>query len=202
MLVAATALLATPLIANAAVDFLLLPRVEQAFARGDNASAFALLEDAIKDPDTPPDAQVDLLATLASARLAHGDFADAGEAFALQAELTARLKGASAPELAGLYAAARGRLPHAGRPESALALAEEALRVDRIYIDCASPILARDHARLADILAALGRAADAADQRRLANDLDMRCAGGPAQARAASSSPTISPTRRRTVSPA
>ena len=175
MLVAAAALLAAPLIANAAVDFLLLPRVEQAFARGDNASAFALLEGAIKDPDTPPDAQVDLLATLASARLARGDFADAGEAYALEAELTGRLKGASAPELAGLYAAGADAYLHAGRPESALPLAEEAIRVDGIYTDCASPILARDHARLADILAALGRAADAADQRRLADDLDIRC---------------------------
>ena len=163
-----------------AVDPLLLPRVAQELAKGNDAVAFALLEEAIRDPATPPEARADLLAELAAERARKGDFADAGEALALQAEQTSRLEGPTAPDLAGIYAAAADAYLRAGKPELAIGLAREALRVDQIYADCASGVLGRDHGRLAELLAALGRAGEAQAEAKLAADAEARCreAGG------------------------
>ena len=166
--------------AYADVDFLLMERVQQELTRGAPAAAFAILEDAIKSPETTPVAQVDLLAELARLRMLNGDFADAGEALALEADVKGRLDGALAPELAGLYAAAADAYAKAGDPRKALGFAEDALRVDIPYMDCAAEVIARDHARVADLLTALGDTAKAAAERLLANDSVARCShGGP-----------------------
>ncbi len=135
-----------------------------------------MLEDAIRDPQTPPEARADLLARLAALRASHGDFSDAGEALVLQAELTSRLKGALAPELAGIYADAADAYLKAAGAALALDPATSALRLDQAYAECDSVTLARDHARLVGIFTALGRAADAADERILAGSAEERCA--------------------------
>ncbi|MEX0852138.1 MAG: alpha/beta hydrolase [Bauldia sp.] len=167
--------------AEAAVDLLLIQRVEAELV-DDPAAAFGLLEDAVRDAETTPEERVDLLAELARLRAAHGDFADAGEAYALEADLVVRLEGATAPRLAGLYAAAAEAYAGAGDVGRALDLAEDALRIDIAYYDCASDVVERDHARLADLLTRLGDPAKAAAERRLAEDSAARCrdGGGPA----------------------
>lgn len=158
------------------VDLLLMARVEQQMAAGQTEAAFILLEDTIRSPEVTPEEQVDLLADLARLRLARGDFADAGEAFAFQAEVKARLDGAQAPELAGIYADAADAYARAGDSAKALPLAQRALGIDSAYLDCVGDVIARDHARLADLLAALGRQAESDAERELADDAVARCA--------------------------
>lgn len=175
IVLAAAVWLAAPAPVGAEVDLLLVDRVEARIAAGDD-TAFATLEQAIQAGEATPDEQIDLLAELARLRLAHGDYADAGEAFAYQADLIARREKALAPELAGIYAAAADAYARAGDAATALPLAGEALDLDSAYLDCASAVVAGDHARLADLHAALGDAGKAADERRLAGDAAARCA--------------------------
>lgn len=134
------------------VDLFLAARVEQEMARGAPAAGFALLEDAIRSPDTTPEEKVSLLQELARLRLDHENFADAGEAFSLQADLIARLEGATAPELAGVYVAAADAYARANDSARALSLAEDALRIDSAYYDCNAEMIARDHLRIAIIV--------------------------------------------------
>lgn len=162
--------------AFAEVDLFLLARVEQEMARGAPVAGFTLLEDAVRSPETTPEEKVALLADLARLRLEHEDFADAGEAFELRAELMARLNGALAPELASLYAAASDAYAKIGNTSKALSLAESALRIDSAYYECDAEMIARDHARIADVLTALGDTARAEEERRLAADSAARCA--------------------------
>jgi esterase/lipase superfamily enzyme len=170
--------------AAADVDPLLVDRAAAEIAGGDADAGFAMLEEAIRSPGPTPAEQIDLLAELARLRLTNGDFADAGEALAFQAEATARLEGASAPELAGLYAGAADAYLRAGSPQIALDLARRALEIDVAYHDCGSPLIGRDHARLADILGALGKDAEAEAERALADNADGRCGvAGPAESR-------------------
>jgi esterase/lipase superfamily enzyme len=167
-------------VAAQADDLLIMERVQQELVKGATSAAFAILEDAIKSPGTSPQAQVDLLAELARLRIEHGDFADAGEALALEVQLRGRLDGVLAPELADLYAAAADAYAKAGESRKAVELAEGALRIDNAYFDCGSEVIARDHARIADLFAALGETARATAERALANDSVARCSrGGP-----------------------
>jgi len=169
-----------PALAHADVDLLIMERVQQAIATGASTSAFTLLEEAIKNPDTAPKERADLLAELARLRIQHGDFTEAGEALALEAEVKGRIDGALAPELASVYAAAADAYAKAGDYKNALGLAEHALRIDTAYVDCASKVIVDDHARLASFLAALGETARAAAEQALANVAATRCsAGGP-----------------------
>ncbi len=161
--------------AHADVDLLIMGRVQEQLAKGAAAVAFAILENAIKSPDTSTEAQVDLLAVLARLRIEYGNFADAGEALVLQADLKRRLDGALSPELASLYAGAADAYAKAGNHRKAVDLAEDALRIDTAYFDCASEVIADDHARIADLLAALGDSARIAAERALANDSGARC---------------------------
>ncbi len=167
-------------VARAEVDLLLMQRVNLELTTGSADAAFTLLEDAIRSSETTPAERVDLLGELGRLRTEHGDFADAGEALALQAQLVARLEGANAPRLAGIYAAAADAYARAGNVDPALALAEQALAIDSAYYDCAADVVAGDHARLADLLAKTGDATRAAAERQLAEDIDARCraAGG------------------------
>jgi esterase/lipase superfamily enzyme len=171
---------AVPGVVRAEVDLLLMQRVNLELATGSADAGFALLEDAIRASQTTPGERVDLLGELARLRTGHGDFADAGEALALQAALVARLEGANAPRLAGIYAAAADAYGRAGDVDQALDLAEQALAIDAAYYDCAADVIAGDHARLADLLAKAGDASRADAERRLAGDADARCraAGG------------------------
>lgn len=162
--------------ALAEVDLLLMARVEQEMQRGQAAAGFALLEDAIRSPEVTPEEQVDLLANLARLRSTHGDFADAGEALALQAEVKGRLDGVMAPDLAGIYADAAEAYAKAADSAKALALAQSALRIDAAYFECGADILGRDHARIADLFAALGEQGKSEAERTLANDAAARCA--------------------------
>jgi esterase/lipase superfamily enzyme len=171
---------AAPNVARAGVDLLLMERVNLELSTGSADAAFTLLEDTIRSSETTPAERVDLLGELARLRTAHGDFADAGEALAYQAELVARLEGANAPRLAGIYVAAADAYARADAVDQALALAEQAFAIDAAYYDCAADIIAGDHARLSDLLAKAGDATRAAAERQLAEDIDARCraAGG------------------------
>ena len=170
MVMGALALLPAVVPASAEVDLFLAARAEQEMARGNPASGFAMLEDAVRSPDTTPEEKVALLRELAQLRLRFGNFADAGEAIALQADLTARLEGATAPELASLYAAASDAYASANDLAKALSLAEDALRIDSQYFECDAEMIARDHLRIAELLAKLGETAKADEARRLGAD--------------------------------
>ncbi len=160
------------------VDPLLVDRARAEIAAGEAAAGFARVRAAIDDPATPDASRADLYGALAALHLARGEFADAAAALTEQARLIARLRGASAPELAGLYSRAAEAYSAAGNHEAALAAAQDAARIDVRYYDCASDVLAEDHARLADSLAALGRDGLAAAERRAAEGPpEARCSG-------------------------
>lgn len=162
----------------AGVDPLLIDRARVEIAAGDVAGGFALIQAAIDDPAMPADSRADLYSALARFHLARGAFGKAAEALTRQAEITATLQGDKAPELAGLYSQAAEAHAKAGDHEAALAAARKAIRIDALYFDCAADVLAEDHARLADSLAALGRTGPAAAERRAAEAPPAaRCAG-------------------------
>src|SRR5581483_6551268 len=159
-----------------AVDLLFLPKVDGEFAAGRIDQAFKLLEDAVRDPGTSPQERIDLLVELASRRLKHGDYGDAGEAFAAEAQVVMRQKGASAPELGAINAAAADAYLSAGNGQQALDLAQAALRIDRLFLDCKSSAMAADYTRLARAYDLLGRRDQAQSQSYLAASEPARCA--------------------------
>jgi esterase/lipase superfamily enzyme len=163
-------------IARADIDPLIVERATAEIAAGQPAAGFAMLEDAIRSPGVSPEEQIDLLAELARLRLANGDFADAAEALDFQADAVARLEGAAAPDLARIYAEASDAHLKAGKSAAALVPARRALEIDRGYYGCASTVVGLDHARIADVLAALERSTEAAVERELAGDPAKRCA--------------------------
>lgn len=171
--------------AAAAPDILLMLQVNDFFAKDDAAAGFQLLEAAILNPGTPPADKLDLLTELAARRLKSADYADAGEALALKADLVGRLSGSAAPEIGGLLAAAADAYVRAGEPARALALAQTAIRSDSVYYPCDDTVIGRDHARLAEILMRIGDKAGASLHHLLADDPAARCAesGGTAGSR-------------------
>ena len=68
LLAAVAILISLAAAARADADLLILERVSQEMAKGNDDAGFALLEDAIKDPDNTAREQVDLLAELARLR--------------------------------------------------------------------------------------------------------------------------------------
>ena len=176
IVVSSFAVLTTAAPAAAEIDLFLAARVQDELARGAPAAGFAMLEDAVRSPGTTPEEKVALLRELAQLRLRFGNYADAGEAIALQAELTARLEGATTPELASLYAAASDAYASANDLAKALSLAEDALRIDSQYYQCDAEMIARDHLRIAELLAKLGETTKADEARRLGADTSARCA--------------------------
>jgi len=159
-----------------AADILLMSRVRAEIARGASDSAIALLEAAVKDPATGAEVRLAFLGELAPLYLSAGKFADAGEAFGYEAELTARLNGADHPSLTTIYEAAGDAYARAGDGARAVSFFTHALRIDTRYGDCASEATARLHARLARAYDMLGETGKADRHRGLANDLALRCA--------------------------
>ncbi len=163
---------------RADVDPLLVDRARAEILSGEAARGFALIRSAIDDTETPAASRADLYDALARLHLARGEFAAAADALTRQAALLATPQRDTAPELAGLYSRAADAYSRAGNHEAALAAARNAIRIDAIYYDCASDVLAEDHMRLAGSLAALGRAGLAAEERRLGEAPPAaRCSG-------------------------
>ncbi len=164
--------------ARASVDPLVIERARSDIAAGDVAAGFALVNDAIGDARTTDRERIDLLGELARLHSARREHKDAADALTLQAELIARLDGARTPKLAALYMAAADAHLQAGDAAAALPLARDALAVDAAYYDCSTDVIARDHGRLADLLERLGKADEAAEERRLATAAPaLRCVG-------------------------
>jgi esterase/lipase superfamily enzyme len=160
-----------------AADILLMSRVRAEIARGASDSAIALLEAAVKDPATGAEVRLAFLGELAPLYLSAGKFADAGEAFGYEAELTARLRGGpDDPSLTTIYEAAGNAYIRAGDGAKAASFFEEALAIDTRYGDCASEAAALLHERLARAYDMLGETGEAARHRKLAGDPALRCA--------------------------
>ncbi|MDP2619764.1 MAG: alpha/beta fold hydrolase [Hyphomicrobiales bacterium] len=160
----------------AAADILLMSRVRAEITRGATGNAIVLLEAAVKDQGARAEVRLALLGELAPLYLSAGKFADAGEAFAYEAELTARLNGAADPRLFKIYESAGDAYARAGDARKAIHFFEEALRIDMLYGDCAGNATARLHERLARAYGALNETEKASRHRRLSEDAGLRCA--------------------------
>ena len=169
--------LSAPANAGRAADILLVARAKAEVSRGAIDRAIELLEVAIKDQSAGAVVRLALLAELAPLYLAAGKFADAGEAWGYEAELTARLRGGpDDPSLTKIYEAAGDAYALAGDGGKAVSFFEEALRIDTSYGDCASEATARIHERLARAYDML-RDTDKADRhRRFSDEPALRCA--------------------------
>ncbi len=164
--------------ARAEVDPLLIDRARAEIADGHVSAGFAVIENAIRNRETAPEARIDLLGAMARLWAEQNGFKNAGHAYARRAAVMRRQLGADAPELPAAYTAAADAFAKAGEWTLALTAAREAFEIDTLYYDCGSDIIARDHARLADALEGLGETAEAAEHRRLANaPAQIRCIG-------------------------
>ncbi|MHA1159062.1 MAG: hypothetical protein ACTSP2_10030, partial [Alphaproteobacteria bacterium] len=89
----------------AALDPLLVNRVEAALLANPTEEAFAPLEAVIVGNEATPSEKRDLLAELARLRAAQGHHGEVAKALTFQADLIVRIDGSQSPELAPVLAA-------------------------------------------------------------------------------------------------
>jgi len=161
-----------------AVDFGFHAEVDALVASERLAEAEALVETAFLASGTRPlGDRLELLDTLADLQARSGKDRDRGDTLSNRAALLTRALGADHPDLAPVYAAAGDAYMAAGAADLAAARYRAALRLDEVYLDCASPALGLSHRRLAEALAANGATAESRDAQAMAEDPARRCGG-------------------------
>jgi len=146
-------------------------------AKGEFAKAERLVEDAFRaSSDASPVDRIGLLDTLAGLQIESGKYSDAGDTYWNKAEIIARDRRSTAPELATVYAASGAAYMRAASAQRAVEAFEAALRVDRLYQKCDGNVLAALYRNLADAYRAAGQIDAATRSGALADDPVARCA--------------------------